>query len=131
MAEFPMKATIEDRYLSPARRLGRRLMLELAYCHRVDKALNIVIACATGTGKSYVACALGVAACRPGYKVQYLHTARLLLSLSLARKNGSYLQLARYGLHTISASRWNVYLSDQVSPKVSKRPIRYLSLSVI
>jgi DNA replication protein DnaC len=92
MAEFPMKATIEDRYLSPARRLGRRLMLELAYCHRVDKALNIVIACATGTGKSYVACALGVAACRPGYKVQYLHTARLLLSLSLARKNGSYLQ---------------------------------------
>jgi len=93
MAAFPIRATIEDIDLSPERGLERRLILELAYCHWVDKALNIVISGATDTGKSYVACALGVAACRLGYKVQYLHTARLLLSLSLARKDGSYLQL--------------------------------------
>jgi len=69
------------------------LILELAYCHWVDKALNIVISGPTGTGKSYLACALGVAACRLGYSVRYLHTARLLHSLNMARKDGSYLQL--------------------------------------
>jgi DNA replication protein DnaC len=93
MAEFPLKATIEDLDLSPERGLDRRLILELAYCHWVDKALNIVISGPTGTGKSYLACALGVAACRLGYSVRYLHTARLLHSLNMARKDGSYLQL--------------------------------------
>jgi DNA replication protein DnaC len=93
MAGFPLKATIEDLDLSPERGLDRRLILELAYCHWVDKALNIVISGPTGTGKSYLACALGVAACRLGYSVRYFHTARLLHSLNMVRKDGSYLQL--------------------------------------
>ncbi|MBW6475385.1 MAG: IS21-like element helper ATPase IstB [Anaerolineaceae bacterium] len=93
MAAFPIRATIEDLDLSPERGLDRRLILELAHCHWVDKALNIIISGATGTGKSYMACALGSAACRLGYKVQYLHTARFLHSLNMARKDGSYLQL--------------------------------------
>lgn len=93
MAAFPIRATIEDLDLSPERGLDRRLILELAHCHWVDKALNIIISGATGTGKSYLACALGSAACRLGYKVQYLHTARFLHSLNMARKDGSYLQL--------------------------------------
>ena len=93
MAAFPIRATIEDLDLSPERGLDRRLILELAHCHWVDKALNIVISGATGTGKSYLACALGVAACRLGYKVRYLHTARLIHSLNMARKEDSYLQL--------------------------------------
>ena len=93
MAAFPIRATIEDLDISPERGLDRRLILELAHCHWVDKALNIVISGATGTGKSYMACALGSAACRLGYKVQYLHTARFLHSLNMARKDGSYLQL--------------------------------------
>jgi DNA replication protein DnaC len=93
MAAFPIRATIEDLDLSPERGLERRLILELAQCHWVDKALNIVISGATGTGKSYLACALGDAACRLGYSVRYLHTARFLHSLNMARKEGSYLQL--------------------------------------
>lgn len=92
LAAFPIRATIEDLDLSPERGIDRRLILELAHCHWVDKALNIVISGATGTGKSYMACALGSAACRLGYKVQYFHTARFLHSLNMARKDGSYLQ---------------------------------------
>jgi DNA replication protein DnaC len=93
MAAFLIRATIEDLDLSLERGLGRSLILELAHFHWGDKALNIIISGATGTGKSYMACALGSAACRLGYKVQYLHIARFLHSLNMARKDGSYLQL--------------------------------------
>jgi DNA replication protein DnaC len=105
-AEFPMQATVEDLDFSLERRLERRLVLELAQCNWVDKALNILILGATGTGKSYLASALGAAACRSGYSVRYLHTARFLLTLSHARQEGSYLNLLR------SLSRTEVLILD-------------------
>ena len=64
LAEFPMQATIEDLDFSPERGLDRRLVLELAQCNWVEKALNVLILGATGTGKSFLACSLGAAACR-------------------------------------------------------------------
>jgi len=95
LAEFPMRATVEDLDFSPERGLERHLVLELAQCNWIDKALNILVLGATGTGKSYLACALGVAACRSGYSVRYLHTARFLHTLTRARQDGSYLNLLR------------------------------------
>jgi DNA replication protein DnaC len=86
---------VEDLDLSPERGLERRLVLELSQCNWIDKALNILVSGATGTGKSYLACALGVAACRSGYSVRYLHTSRFLHTLTHARQDGSYLNLLR------------------------------------
>jgi DNA replication protein DnaC len=106
LAEFPMQATVEDLDFSPERGLDRRLVLELAQCTWVDQALNIIISGATGTGKSYLSCSLGVAACRSGYSVRYLRTARFLLSLTRARQDGSYLNLLR------SLSRTDVLILD-------------------
>jgi DNA replication protein DnaC len=94
LAEFPMQATVEDLDFSPERGLERRLVLELSQCNWVDKALNILVLGATGTGKSYLACSLGVAACRLGYSVRYLHTARFLPTLNHARQDGSIPYLA-------------------------------------
>jgi DNA replication protein DnaC len=95
LAEFPMPAAIEDLDFSPERGLDRRLILELAQCSWVDKALNILILGATGTGKSFLACSLGVAACRLGYSVRYVRTSRFLHALARARQDGSYLTLLR------------------------------------
>jgi DNA replication protein DnaC len=95
LAEFPMPAAIEDLDFSPERGLERRLVLELAGCNWVDKALNILVLGATGTGKSFLACSLGVAACRLGYSVRYLRTSRFLHTLAHARQDGSYLNLLR------------------------------------
>jgi DNA replication protein DnaC len=106
LAEFPMRATVEDLDLSPERGLERRLVLELSQCNWIDKALNILVSGATGTGKSYLACALGVAACRSGYSVRYLHTARFLHTLTHARQDGSYLNFLR------SLSRIEVLILD-------------------
>ncbi len=48
---------------------------------------------ATGTWKSSLACALGVARCRLGYSVCYLRTSRFLHTLNRARQDGSYIDL--------------------------------------
>jgi len=95
LAEFPMRATIEDLDFSPERGLDRRQVLELAQCNWVEKALNILILGATGTGKSFLACSLGAAGCRLGFSVRYLRTSRFLLTLNRARQDGSYLNLLR------------------------------------
>ena len=94
-AEFPLKASVEDLDFSPERGIDRRLVLELSQCNWVDKSLNIFVYGATGTGKSFLACSLGVAACKLGYSVRYLHTARFLHSLSRARQDGTILNLLR------------------------------------
>jgi len=95
LAEFPMSATIEDLDFSPERGLDRRLILELAQCSWIDKALNILILGATGTGKTFLASSLGVASCRLGYSVRYVRTSRFLHSLAQARQDGSYLNFLR------------------------------------
>ncbi len=95
VAEFPLSATIEDLDFSPERGLDKRLVLEMAQCGWIDKALNILILGATGTGKTFLASALGVAACRSGYTVRYWRTSRLLHALSHARQDGSYLSFLR------------------------------------
>lgn len=95
LAEFPLQAAIEDLDFSPERGLERRLILELAQCHWVEKALNILILGATGTGKSYLACSLGVAVCRLGYSVRYVRIPRFLHSVARARQDGTYLNLLR------------------------------------
>jgi DNA replication protein DnaC len=106
LADFPMQATVEDLDFSPERGLERRLVLELSQCNWIDKALNILVSGATGTGKSFVACSLGTAAIRLGYSVRYFRTARFLLTLTRARQEGSYLNLLR------SLSRTDVLILD-------------------
>jgi len=95
LAEFPLQAAVEDLDFSPERGLERRLILELAQCHWVEKALNVLILGATGTGKTFLACALGTAACRLGYSVRYVRIPRFLHALAHARQDGAYLNLLR------------------------------------
>lgn len=54
---------------------------------------NVLVSGATGTGKSYMACALGHSACRHGLSTRYYRFSRLLGELALARADGSYAKL--------------------------------------
>jgi DNA replication protein DnaC len=87
--KFPIVATMEDLDLSTRRGLKPAQMRQLAYSEWVGHHLNLLILGATGAGKSYLACALGRAACQAGYSVHYVRTSRLLHSLELAQADGS------------------------------------------
>jgi DNA replication protein DnaC len=94
-AHFVVAATMEELDFSPQRGLNRAQLLHLAHSEWVAHHLNLLILGATGAGKTFIACALGRAACEAGYSVHYERTSRLLQSLELAHADGSYPQLLR------------------------------------
>ncbi len=101
-ARFHESATIEDLDLCASRGLQRRLVLEMAESQWIHQHLNTIVLGPTGAGKTYLACALGQAACRQGLSVRYLRTSRLLDDLTHAHADGSYRKelytLARFDL---------------------------------
>ncbi len=89
-AGFPQPACIEDLDLSASRGLDRRFVLELTQCTWVASHLNTLVLGPTGAGKSFLICALGLAACRNDYSVRYFRTSRLLFQLGQSRQDGSF-----------------------------------------
>ena len=64
--------------------------MSLGTCEWIRQRQNVVVTGATGTGKSYLACALVERACRSGFTAAYVRTPRLLHDLAVARGDGSY-----------------------------------------
>lgn len=88
-AKFRYKATIEELDFRPGRELDKNQLLRLAEGGYITKGENILLTGSTGTGKSYIACALGNQACSKGKKVLYANTTRLLTQLKMAKADGS------------------------------------------
>ena len=83
-------ACVENIEYLPERRLDREQILRLASCAYLHEAHNVIILGATGAGKTYLACALGMAASRSFYTVRYIRLPDLLVEISAARANGTY-----------------------------------------
>ena len=77
------------------RKLNRNLIQRLATCEYITEHRNIFITGATGSGKTYMACALGMEACKQRYKTQYVRLPDLLMELELARDDGSYVKVQK------------------------------------
>jgi len=86
-------ACIEDIDYSPKREIDRAQLRQLATCRWVAEHQNVIITGMTGTGKTYVACALAHHACRKGYRAIYRRASRLFSELALARADGSHARL--------------------------------------
>jgi len=86
-------ACIEDIDTPARRNLDKAMVRELATCRWVHQHHNVIITGATGTGKTYVACALANKACRSDYRALYRRVPRLLAELKLARADGTYPRL--------------------------------------
>ena len=71
------------------RKLDKAQMLRFATCQYIDEGHHIILKGASGNGKTYIACALGNAACRRFKKVQYIRMPELLDELSIARSAGT------------------------------------------
>lgn len=87
------RACIEDIDYPANRELDRTQIRQLATCRWVVEHQNVLITGATGTGKTYVGCALAEQACRKGYRAIYRRAVRLFSELSLARADGTYARL--------------------------------------
>ncbi len=86
-------ACIEDVDYTAKRELDRALVRQLATCAWIGSHANVIVTGATGTGKSYVACALAQQACRSGFRALYRRVPRLLEELALAHADGTYTRL--------------------------------------
>ena len=72
------------------RKLNKTLISRLATCEYITEYRNIFITGATGSGKSYMACAFGMEACKHYYSVKYVRLPDLLLDLQAARDSGAF-----------------------------------------
>lgn len=89
LARLKQPACIEDIDYKHRRGLERSLMATLASCDWARAHHNVHLTGPTGTGKSWLACALGHQACRQGMSARYERVPRLLETLRLARGDGS------------------------------------------
>lgn len=64
-------------------------MRRLATGEWIRQRQHVLLVGSTGSGKTYLACALGQHACRNGYAVVYRRVPRLLHELQVARGDGS------------------------------------------
>ena len=83
-------ACVEDIDYPARRELDRAQIRQLANGRWVQEHHNILITGATGTGKTFVACALAQKACRSGHRALYRRASRLFDELLLARADGTY-----------------------------------------
>ena len=94
-ANLRQDAAIEDLNTKAARGLDRALFARLATGEWIARRQDLLITGKTGTGKSWLACALGHKACRDDRSVLYHRVSRLLDMLALARGDGRYVRLLK------------------------------------
>ncbi len=86
-------ACVEGIDFPRTRELDKGVVRTLATCRWVTEHQTVIVTGATGTGKSYFACALAHQACRKGLRALYRRVPRLFDELRLARADGTYPRL--------------------------------------
>ena len=94
-ARLRQEACVEDIDFRHPRNLDRSVILSLASCAWIKNRRNCLITGPTGTGKTFLACALAQKSCREGFSARYVRVGRLVSELAVARLDGSYLQHLR------------------------------------
>lgn len=88
-------ACMEDIEYHADRKLDKGQMTEFSSCRYITDDHHIILKGASGNGKTYIACALGVAACKNFIKVRYVRLPDLLNELSVARGEGTFEKVIR------------------------------------
>ena len=83
-------ACIEELQMTAQRGINKEVVMDLARNEWIKRHRNLIITGPTGAGKTWLACAFGVAACRDGIKTSYVRLSRLLHDLGIGRADGSY-----------------------------------------
>jgi DNA replication protein DnaC len=137
-ARFHYQASIEEISYTNDRELDRNALARLSDCSFLDRHENIIITGCTGTGKSFLATALGYQSCIKGYKVMYYNLGKLFSKLMIAKADGSYMrELAKiencdlliiddFGLQTINNEK-QLILMDLIEDRHHKKSTIFCS----
>lgn len=94
-AKMKQQAFPEDIDYKHPRELKKSQMAELLNCQWIQQHHNVLLTGSTGCGKTWLACALGMQACRQGFSVRYYRSTRLLADLTIAHGDGRYVRLIK------------------------------------
>jgi len=89
-ASFDNAKRLEDFEWSFNPQVPKAKVVDLATCHFIERAENVLFVGPSGVGKSHLAQAIGERACRAGHSVCYTTAHRMLSRLRAARADQSY-----------------------------------------
>ena len=92
-AQLRIRADIQDVDCRAGRGIARTTLTQLAAGDWIRQALNLIVGGATGSGKTFVACALAHQACRQKQSVLYRRVPELVTALDRARDKGTHARL--------------------------------------
>lgn len=110
-ATLGINAFIEDIDYAADRTIDKKTILSLSTCLYIQQKLNIIISGKTGSGKTFLACALGDKACRHGHSVKYYRVPELLLDIQDAKVDN------RYSKFMESLQRFKLLILDDLGIK--------------
>lgn len=86
------QAALEDIEYHPDRKLDKELILRLKSGSYLNEHHNLILMGASGNGKTWLANAFGIEACRQGHKVRYIRLPELIDALTIAKNeaDGSF-----------------------------------------
>jgi len=111
LAHFQQTAWVQEIDYLPGRGLQRQQILQLAQTTWIRKGLNLIILGPTGAGKTYIACALGRAACEQDLVTRYFRLPRFFQEMKIAQLEGTYHILIR-SLHKTNLLILDDWLRD-------------------
>ena len=85
-AQFPVEKDLDSYDFSATNGPGKQKIMELSRCEWIRQHTNICLLGQPGTGKTHLAIALGLAACRAGIKTRFYTAALLVNQLEEAQK---------------------------------------------
>jgi len=84
-AKFPVSKSLESYNFLDMPTLNKKLVVELARCEWIGRRENVLALGNSGTGKTHIGLALGLAACQQGFRVRFTTAAALVHELIEAR----------------------------------------------
>jgi len=94
-AQFRLKASVQEIDYEHPRNITQSQIAQLAQGDWINRTQNLLLTGPCGSGKTYLACALGHSACLRGYSVRYYRISRLMLELTQAKADGTYQKLLK------------------------------------
>lgn len=118
-------ACVEDIDYSPARNLKKDALTDILRCDFIEHHHNVLISGATGTGKTYIACALANLACRHGYTALYYRASKFLEFMESEKAIGNYLKTLE------KCAKIKLLVLDDIGPDVMNKQQRNIFLDIV